>query len=123
MTLESQEHLAQDLHESTHRIRNVLGEILAEPSRGARNVTSPQQISVLLSGLMRAGERLRDLPSKRDRKLEDEISAYRNEVERLRSCLPAIQASLLAERARLEHDRERLNGAAAWARASRQTLK
>jgi len=79
-------------------------------------------MSGLLSELMRAGEWLRELPPDRDSALEQELSAYRRNVERLRDLLPAIHSALLAERARLESERARMTSAAAWARGSRQTL-
>jgi hypothetical protein len=43
-------------------------------------------------------------------------------VEQLRELLPFIQSQLLRERARLEDQRTRVQSAAEWARASRQTL-
>lgn len=123
MAFESQDQIAQDLQESSDTIRRVLHELLSQGSENTPHAATPQQMSDLLSELMRAGQRLRALPAKRDGKLQQEICEYRQEVERLRSFLPAIQESLLAERARLERERERLNGAAAWAEASRQTLQ
>lgn len=123
MTSESQEQIASHLHESTDRIRCVLTQLLPQTPQEAAKPANPQQISDLLSELMRAGQWLRVLPANRDRTLEDEICAYRYEVERLRSFLPAMQTSLIAERGRLEHERERLNGAAAWAQTSSQTMK
>jgi len=122
MTFESQQQIAHDLHESSNTIRRVLHELLPQASENTPHAATPQQMSDLLSQLMLAGQRLRALPAQRDGKLEQEISEYRQEVERLRSLLPSIQVSLLAERARLERERERLNGAAAWAQASLQTL-
>ena len=122
MTFESQEQIAHDLHESSNTIRRVLHELLPQASENTPHAATPQQMSDLLSQLMLAGQRLHALPAQRDGKLEQEISEYRQEVERLRSLLPSIQVSLLAERARLERERERLNGAAAWAQASLQTL-
>ena len=119
---ESQGQIVQDLHESTNRIRQVLGELHLPSSGNAAKVVNAEQMSELLSGLMRAGQWLRALPSDRDQNLEREVCAYRDEVERLRSFLPAIQAALLAERGRLEKERERLNAAASWAQASRQTV-
>jgi len=122
MTTESHPHIAQGLHESSAIIRRVLHDLLSGASESSPRAATPQQMSDLLSELMRAGQRLRALPEKQDENLQQEICEYRLEVERLRSILPAIQASLLAERTRLEQERERLNGAAAWAQASLQTL-
>ncbi len=122
MTSESQEQIANYLHESTDRIRSVLSQLLPQTPQEVPNVASPQQMSELLSGLMRAGQWLRVLPPNREGNLEQELCEYRTEVERLRACLPAIQATLLAERSRLEKERARLNGTASWAQASRQTV-
>lgn len=123
MTSESQEQIAHHLRESRDRIRSMVSQLLPQTPQEGAKLASPQQMSDLLSGLMRAGQWLRVLPADRGHNLEEEICAYRSEVERLRSFLPAIQASLLAERGRLEHERERLNGATAWAQASSQTVK
>jgi hypothetical protein len=119
---ESQEQIALDLHESTNTIRRVMHELLPQTSESTPHAATPQQMSLLLSELMRTGQTLRVLPTNRGGDLEQAICEYRQQVERLRSFLPAIQTSLLAERARLERERERLNGAAAWAQASLQTL-
>jgi hypothetical protein len=40
----------------------------------------------------------------------------------LRDLLPSLHRQLLAERSRLEAQRSRVQSAAQWARASRQTL-
>jgi hypothetical protein len=79
----------------------------------------------LLSELLRAGMGLRaePLPARGfDPELDEEIDQYRRHVEHLRDLLPSIHRQLLAERARLEAQRSRVQAAAAWARASRQTL-
>ena len=123
VSLESQHEIVRALHESTNTIRRVLDDLRDPASADLPHVATPEQMSTLLSELMRAGQRLRIVPANCNGTLKQEISQYRDEVERLRSFLPAIQASLLAERARLERERERLNGAAAWAEASRQTLE
>ena len=120
---DARDQIVRDLQESANKIRQALGQLLPSCQENIPKVASPEQMSELLSGLMRAGQWLRVLSTKRDRDLEEEVCNYRAEVERLRSVLPAIQASLLAQRARLEQDRERLNGAAAWAQASSQILK
>lgn len=123
MPVESPQQIAHVLHESSNAIRRVLHDLLPEPATDTtRHAATFQQMSALLSQLMYAGQRLRALPAQREGWLEQEVAAYRHEVERLRLLLPAIQASLLADRSRLERERERLNGAAAWAQASLRTL-
>lgn len=123
MTFESQDQIATILQECTDNLRRILAALRSQSSENAAKVASPQQMSDLISGLMQAGRRLRVLPSNLDPNLEQKVHEYRTEAERLRSFLPAIQASLLSERGRLENERVRLNGAAAWAQASRQIAK
>ena len=81
-----------------------------------------EQMAGLLSELMRAGAGLRSLPREQSPELEQELSVYRKNVDRLRELMPSIHATLLQERARLENERGRLESAAEWARSSRQTL-
>jgi hypothetical protein len=73
---------------------------------------------------MRAGQCLRTLPGEgeKDAALDRELSEYRANVERLRTLMPSIHSTLLAERARLEQERARVQSAADWASRSRQTL-
>jgi hypothetical protein len=88
------------------------------PGRAA----NPPQISDLLSELMGAGEWLRSLPHDRSPELEQELTEYRRNVQRLRALMPGIHAALLQERAQLEAERGRVEAATEWARRSRQTL-
>jgi ABC-type transporter Mla subunit MlaD len=85
-------------------------------------VATPQQISGLLSELMRAGEKLRALPRVKSPELQQELDQYRKNVQQLRDLLPSVQRALLERRAYLEAERARLRSAAEWARGSRQTL-
>ena len=117
-----------ELRESSRRLRRWL-EILissfdstSESPASASQVPTPEQMSGLLSELLRAGEFLRNRPGENNPALEDELAAYRQQLMRLRDQLPLIHRSLLNERAYLEHERERVQAAAEWARASRQTL-
>jgi len=112
--------LAFNLEETTGRLR-VLLDALAPPNTAPRMATPPVMYA-LLSELMRAGQWMRNLPQPHNAQLEHELAEYRRQVERLRGLLPAIQSTLLAEKSRLEHERERLHTAAEWARASRETL-
>jgi hypothetical protein len=93
--------------------------------RGEELHVTPEHMAALLSELLRTGTELRSLsiPQKgNDPALDQELEAYRSNVERLRVVLPVIHAHLLAERARLEAQQARVRSAAEWARASRQTL-
>jgi hypothetical protein len=95
-----------------------------QPIRQQRAL-SPDCITALLSELVRAGAVLRAEPlppQGTDPELDCELGHYRRHVERLRQILPSIYNQLLVERARLEAQRARVNSAAEWARASRQTL-
>jgi len=116
--------LAEDLHETNRRLCFWLESLApnqTQPHAEARAAT-PQQMTGLLSELMRAGEWLRGLPEQRDSALERELSHYRQNVERVKELLPLIYSTLLRERARLEQERARVESAAEWARRSRQTL-
>lgn len=115
--------LAENLRETNSRLCFWLESLApgqAQPPAG--RAATPQQMNGLLSELMRAGEWLRHLPSEKDAALERELSAYRQNVERLRDLLPLIHSTLLRERARLEQERARIESAAEWARRSSQTL-
>jgi hypothetical protein len=124
--------LAESFHQTNARLAFFLDSLLPEvatiglplnaPSSPAPRAATPQQMAALLSELMRAGQWLRSLPSEKDAALEQELSEYRKQVERLRTLLPSIQQTLLGERARLEGERARVVAAAEWARRSRQTL-
>ncbi len=113
----------------THQLRHAnrrLGvwlEGLALESRSA--VATPEQLTAMLSDLLRAGAALRaeTIPViGTDPELDCELARYRRHVERLRELLPSIHSRLLGERARLEGQRARVQAAAEWARASRQIL-
>ena len=116
--------LTQELQETTRRLKFWLDSLAAssEGTDAVLPVPMPEQMSGLLSELLRAGEWLRARPQHRDAELERELSEYRKQVERLRTLLPFMHRALLSERSRLEKERERFNAAALWARGSRQTL-
>jgi len=121
--------LAQNFHETNARLAGLLDSLLADrmppqptPLNRSPRAATTQQMAALLSELMRAGQWLRSLPSEKDAALERELSEYRKQVERLRTLLPSMQQTLLAERARLEQERARVVSAAEWAQGSRQTL-
>jgi len=116
------------LRDSSRRLRRWV-ELLAsssEPNSDSRSsvspVPTPDQMSGVLSELLRAGEFLRSRPGESNPDLEDELADYRQQLERLRDQLPLIHRALLNERACLEHECERVQAAAEWARASGRTL-
>jgi len=115
--------LTYGFQETNRRLRFWLDSLALSTETGACAApANPQQMSGLLSELMRAGVTLRSLPQIKDAVLQKELNDYRHLVERLRDLMPAIHEGLLRERARLEGERNRLASASQWAEASRQTL-
>jgi len=115
--------LTHGFQETNRRLRFWLESLALSNDADVRpRPANPQQMSGLLSELMRAGVTLRSLPPNRNLALQKELNEYRELVERLRDMLPAIHEGLLRERARLEDERNRLVSASQWAEASRQTL-
>lgn len=115
--------LLQNLRDTNQRMGHWLDTIVGE--QGEPCAPSPEQMSAVLSELLRTGGWLRaqPLPQQDDgSELNREWQQYRRHVERLHEILPAIHRQLLAERARLEAQRAQVRAAGEWARASRQTL-
>lgn len=117
--------LARQLREVNVRLRFWLENLGPGASSGP---ATPIQINAVLDELLRAGAWLQSgFPSgvaQEDAKgeFEFEITEYRQHLEKLRELLPFIHSQLLQERARLEAERTRLDAAAEWASASRQSL-
>lgn len=114
---------SQFLRQTNQRLRYWLDSMLAQS--GGLGVITPEHITALLSELSRAGAALRtDPPPIRiaDPEFDQELNLYRRNVELLRELMPSIHNQLLVERARLEAQRARVQSAAQWAQASRQTL-
>ena len=123
MSLSALPALTQSLHEANARLHSSLDRLLPDSaSAPAPRPATPQQMEELLSELMKAGQWLRTLPAEKPPALEAELCAYRKNVEQLRDLLPSIQGALLRERARLEHERARVdplgNGSTVRARRS-----
>jgi hypothetical protein len=115
--------LLLNLRETNGRLSFWLDSIVAQHEQAA--VATPEQMAGLLSELLRTGTWLRaePLPARgADPELNLELERYRGNVERLQHLLPSIHSQLMAERARLEARRARVQCAAEWARASRQAL-
>jgi hypothetical protein len=113
--------LIQNLRATNDRLRARLEDLGQAPPAPV----TPELMTGLLSDLLQAAEWLRDsLPPEAERQplLSAELAEYRRNVERLRDLMPVIQRLLLLERAQLEQKRARLEAAANWAQASRQTL-
>jgi hypothetical protein len=115
--------LLENLRDTNRRLGYWLDTIA--PGSDPPTLVTPEQMTALLSELLRAGAGLRAHPlvsPNPDPALDSELVIYRKLVERLRDLMPSIHSHLLAERARLELQRFRVQSAAEWARASRQTL-
>lgn len=118
----AQPSLAENLRQLTARLRSSL-EALTPSLRDHAGFIGPDQMHELLSELMQAGTWLRaEKSSPRDPDLDAAVADYREAVALLRDLLPQIHRQLLCERARLEAERTRVESAAEWAEASRQTL-
>jgi len=115
----AQEQLLLGFRESNARLRAWLDDFSREAH--AWSVDAGHAIAGLTALLMHAGACLKQLPIDRDPALEAELSDYRRNVERLRGMLPMVHAMMLAERSRLERERERLQSAGEWMRGSQQT--
>ncbi len=118
------ESLASHLHDSNLRLDQLLDHLarpVGDPVSGTAGV-SPQVMEALLSELLCVGQWMRRMPARAEGDLAQQLSMYRQNVEKLRDLLPAIHATLLAEKARLEQERARVEAAAVWAKRSRETL-
>jgi uncharacterized coiled-coil protein SlyX len=108
------------LHRVQHANQNLgkLVDMLAADEERIR--ITPEHLSVLLSELLRVGERVQSegVPEN-DPELSLALDQYRKLLERLRDLLPSLQACLLTERARLEAERSHLEAAHAWAESSK----
>jgi len=120
--------LWQTFRDTNSRLQLWLDEIGAPC--GQPVVVTPENMAALLSELLRTGEALRAAPDSargndpalNDPVLKAELATYRRHVERLRDLMPSIRRHLVAERNHIEVQRARLQSAAQWSRASRQTL-
>ena len=115
--------LTHSLRATNSRLRFWLAN--TAPGAGQPAAITPENMAALLSELLRAGASLKVEPAPakgHDPELDAELAMYRGHVEQLRELLPEIHRQLLAERAELESRRTRVQFAAQWAQASRQTL-
>jgi hypothetical protein len=112
--------LSRSLRQTNDRLRALLDSFASAPAP----TWASAQITTLLAELRQAGDWLREgIPQAEfDIELNTEIECYRRNIERLRDILPLIHRQLLAERARLATERERIEAAAKWAQASQQSL-
>jgi len=104
------------------RVRGLMQSMLTAQDETA--LVKPDEFDALLAEVTQAAGGLRGLPqeSMQDADLAKEISAYRDSLENLLQILPALQKRLLAQKMRLEAQRNHLAAASAWANASGKTL-
>jgi hypothetical protein len=115
--------LRQSLRDTNSRLHFWLATTV--PAAGQPASITPESMAALLSELLHAGASLRVEPAPvkgHDPEWDAELAIYVRHVEQLRELLPEIHRQLLAERAQIESQRTRVQFAAEWARASRQTL-
>jgi hypothetical protein len=88
------------------------------------SVMRPQECSNILGQLQRAAESLRRPPAgpAAARAFERESLDYLRNLETLKDFLPGVHERLRAEKAHLEAARNHVATAAAWSRASRETV-
>lgn len=88
------------------------------------SVMRPQECSNILGQLQRAAESLRRPPAGPEaaRAFEKESLDYLRNLETLKDFLPGVHERLRAEKAHLEAARNHVATAAAWSRASRETV-
>lgn len=80
---------------------------------------SADQMAAILGEVMRVGDWLRaGLARNADPVLTGQLNRYRGHLEHLRAALPGIYTRLLAERSRIQADRNHLEAAAAWAQSA-----
>jgi hypothetical protein len=112
----------ETLRQVNENLRSAL--IRLRPERKHCSTIRPQDFSDLRSQLRRAAECLQRLPlnSEAAAAVQKEAFEYRGNLEKLGRFLPDVHARLLAEKSRLQNARTHLTAAAAWGRASRNTL-
>jgi hypothetical protein len=115
-----------DALETLRRVNDHLRSALIRlrPERTLCSTFSRQGFSDLRSQLLQAKHCLRCTPpnSEATAALEKESFEYGRNLEKLKRLLPDVQARLLAEKSRLESARTHVTAAAAWGRASQDTL-
>jgi hypothetical protein len=113
---------SESLHIANGNLHAGLARLLPEPH--ASVLLNSEDLSSLLTELLRAGDCLRSIApdSARDAELEKEISEYRRNLEQLAQILPCVHGRLLTEKARLEIAQAHVTAAAAWAQASTKIL-
>jgi len=111
----------EDIHCASEKVRSLVARI--PPFTSVPAAIDAEVLGGVLESMALASKRLHELPRDlHDADLEMEIMGYKRNLESLGQVLPRTQGTLLTEKARLEHARVHLEGAAAWVRASKKTL-
>lgn len=125
----------ETLRQVNGNLRSALSHL--RPERKHCSAIKPQDLSGILSHLLRAAECLRRLPPPSPANspansedalafgkdaLQKEALEYRSNLQNLKHFLPDVHGRLLAERSRLETARTHLAAATAWAKARQKTL-
>ncbi|HUK23299.1 MAG TPA: hypothetical protein VLV49_01870 [Terriglobales bacterium] len=111
---------AEALGAINEKLRGVLSRWQAEPIDSAAIL--PPVLTGILSDLQAAGQCLNSGSQAPTPEFEKEVSAYRENVQRLELLLPRVQERMLSEKARLEGIRAHLAAASAWAEGRRKIL-
>lgn len=102
----------QLLQETNGKLHRLL-QLMQQQESGPIRVTAVD-LAGLLAELQKIAQ-LRKAKGKTDPTLAAEFAEYRKILENLRAMLPKAQARYIAEKARLEHDRNHLRAASGWA--------
>ncbi len=105
---------SQLLQETNGKLHRLL-ELIHQQESGPIRVTAVD-LAGLLSELQKVAH-LRKTKNGNDPAFAAEFVEYRRALENLRAMLPKLQARYVAEKARLERDRNHLRAANGWARS------
>jgi hypothetical protein len=110
------------LRAANQSLRARLVRLLGGPNRPA--AIAPTEFTDLLAELLPAADCLPGMlaAGAADAELANEISEYRNNLQKLEKILPSVQGRLLVEKARLQTLQSHMTAAKAWAQASQGTL-
>jgi hypothetical protein len=110
------------LRAANKHLRSVL--VRLRPERQHCSAIKPQDLSDLGSEIQRVAGCAQgiSLNPQAAPELKNESLEYRSNLEQLKQLLPDFQVRLLAEKSRLEVEKNHVAAAAAWARASTKTL-
>lgn len=111
-----------DLHAINGRLRKALAHL--RTTRDGLGSAQPEDFSSLRADLEAGLRCLLCLPEKStaDAALDEEIAAYRGNLEELVNTLPVVHARLQTRRQRLESALGHLQAVADWAQASRDSF-